>query len=165
MTSAFFGVSDTPWCLCQPIISFWHAPWCFKLMMSFVNRPEPKTIIFRIRFISIRFNRICVTYDMAMENSQSLAPKGVQFSLVRLIQGPSPTISMVPGPCTTLNPNNAVWFLLGCSTLLRTDARFANITAVSSGTSTRVNTMKRNFCEAQAKEMVKGRQGNVFEGH
>ena len=83
MTSAFFGVSDTPWCLCQPIISFWHAPWCFKLMMSFVNRPEPKTIIFRIRFISIRFNRICVTYDMAIENSQSFAPKGVQLSLVR----------------------------------------------------------------------------------
>ena len=26
MTSAFLGVSDTPWCLCQPIISFWHAP-------------------------------------------------------------------------------------------------------------------------------------------
>ena len=22
----FLGVSDTPWCLCQPIISFWHAP-------------------------------------------------------------------------------------------------------------------------------------------
>ena len=42
MTSAFFGVSDTPWCLCQPIISFWHAPWCFKLMTSFVNSPEPK---------------------------------------------------------------------------------------------------------------------------
>ena len=34
MTSAFFGVSDTPWCLCQPIISFWHAPWCFKLTTS-----------------------------------------------------------------------------------------------------------------------------------
>ena len=32
MTSAFLGVSDTPWCLCQPIISFWHAPWCFKLI-------------------------------------------------------------------------------------------------------------------------------------
>ena len=45
MTSAFLGVSDTPWCLCQPIISFWHAPWCFKLTTSFVNSPEPKTII------------------------------------------------------------------------------------------------------------------------
>ena len=32
MTSAFFGVSDTPW--------------CFKLMTSFVNSNEPKTIIF-----------------------------------------------------------------------------------------------------------------------
>ena len=70
MTSAFFGVSDTPWCLCQPIISFWPAPWCFKLTTSFVNHPEPKTIIFRIQFISIRDNRICVT-------------KGVQLSLVR----------------------------------------------------------------------------------
>ena len=70
MTSAFFWVSVTPWCLCQPIISFWHAPWCFKLMTSFVNSPEPKTIIFRIQFISIRVNRICVT-------------KGVQLSLVR----------------------------------------------------------------------------------
>ena len=69
MTSAFFGVSDTPWCLCQPIISFWHAPWCFKSTTSFVNRPEPRTIIFRIQFISIRVNRICVT-------------KGVQLSLV-----------------------------------------------------------------------------------
>ena len=39
MTSAFFEDLDTPWCLCQPIISFWHAPWCFKLMTSFVNRP------------------------------------------------------------------------------------------------------------------------------
>ena len=76
MTSAFFGVSDTPWCLCQPIISFWHAPWCFKLMTSFVNHPEPKMIIFRIQFISIRFNRICVTYYMAMEKSQSLLQKG-----------------------------------------------------------------------------------------
>ena len=27
LTSAFFGVSDTPWCLCQPIISFLPAPW------------------------------------------------------------------------------------------------------------------------------------------
>ena len=45
MTSAFFGVSDTPLCLCQPIISFWHAPWLFKLTMSFVNSPEPETII------------------------------------------------------------------------------------------------------------------------
>ena len=76
MTSAFFGVSDTPWCLCQPIISFWHDPWCFKLPKSFVNSDEPKTIIFRIRFISIRFNRICVTYYMAMEKSQSLLQKG-----------------------------------------------------------------------------------------
>ena len=39
MTSAFFGVSDTPWCLCQPIISFCLAPWCFKLTTSFVNSP------------------------------------------------------------------------------------------------------------------------------
>ena len=69
MTSALFGVSDTPWCLCQPIISFWHAPWCLKLMTSFVNSQEPKTIIFRIQFISIRVNRICVT-------------KGVQLSVV-----------------------------------------------------------------------------------
>ena len=65
MTSAFFGVSDTPWCLCQPIISFWHAPWCFKLMTSFVNSNEPKTIIFRIQFISIRVNKICVTYGQS----------------------------------------------------------------------------------------------------
>ena len=60
MTSAFFGVSDTPWCLCQPIISFCAAPWCFKLTTSFVNSPEPKTIIFRNQFISIRVNRICL---------------------------------------------------------------------------------------------------------
>ena len=46
MTSAFFGVSDTPWCLSQPIISFWSAPRCLKLTTSFVNSPEPKTIIF-----------------------------------------------------------------------------------------------------------------------
>ena len=74
MMSAFFGVSDTPWCLCQPIISFWLTPWCFKLTTSFVNHPEPKTIIFRIQFISIRDNRICVT-------------KGVQLSLVRPTKG------------------------------------------------------------------------------
>ena len=29
MTSAIFGVSDTRWCLCQPIISLWPTPWCF----------------------------------------------------------------------------------------------------------------------------------------
>ena len=44
--------------------------WCSKLTTSFVNSSEPKTIIFRIQFISIRVNRICVT-------------KGVQLSLVR----------------------------------------------------------------------------------
>ena len=33
-TSAFFRVSYTPWCLCQPIISFWPASWCFKLITS-----------------------------------------------------------------------------------------------------------------------------------
>ena len=38
MTSAFFGVSDPPWCLCQPIISFWPAPWCFKLTTSALNQ-------------------------------------------------------------------------------------------------------------------------------
>ena len=66
MTSAFIGFSDTPWCLCQPIISFWHAPWCFKLTTSFVNRPEPKTIIIRIKFMSIRVNRICVTKEVQL---------------------------------------------------------------------------------------------------
>ena len=76
MTSSFFGVSDTPWCLCQPIISFWNAPWCFKLTMSFVYSPEPKTINFRIQFISIRVNRICVTTII-------ICPKRVQVSLVR----------------------------------------------------------------------------------
>ena len=70
MTSAFFGVSDTPWCLCQPIISFWHTPWGLKWTRSLVNSPEPKTIIFRIQFISIRVNTICVT-------------KVVQLSLMR----------------------------------------------------------------------------------
>ena len=70
MTSAVFGVSGTPWCLCQPIISFWHYPLCFKLTTSFVNSPEPKRIIFIIQFISIRVKRICVT-------------KRVQLSLVR----------------------------------------------------------------------------------
>ena len=57
MTSAILGVSDTPWCLCQPIISFWHAPWCFKLLMSFVNCPEPKMI------------RVCTQMPI-MENAQ-----------------------------------------------------------------------------------------------
>ena len=36
------------WHPCQPIISFWPAPWCFKLTTSFVNSPKPKTIIFRM---------------------------------------------------------------------------------------------------------------------
>ena len=40
MTSAFFGVSDTLWCLCQPIIRFWHAPWCSKLTKTFVNTTD-----------------------------------------------------------------------------------------------------------------------------
>ena len=30
MTSAFLGVSDTSWWLCQPIISFWPAPWSWN---------------------------------------------------------------------------------------------------------------------------------------
>ena len=64
MTSAFFGVSYTPWCLCQPIIIFWPTPFCFKLMTSSVlwtvDRPEPKTII-----------------------NHSFAPKSVQCGLFR----------------------------------------------------------------------------------
>ena len=59
MTSALFGVSDTPWCLCQPIISFWPAPWCFKLTTSFVNCPEP-----------VVGARVC-TQMTIIENSQS----------------------------------------------------------------------------------------------
>ena len=54
-----FGVSDTPWCLCQPIISFWPAPWCFKLTTSFVNSPEP-----------VVGARVC-TQMTIIENSQS----------------------------------------------------------------------------------------------
>ena len=62
MTSALFGVSDTPWWLCQPIISFWPPRWCFKLMTSFVNSPEPKTNICRIKFISISLQNL--RYDI-----------------------------------------------------------------------------------------------------
>ena len=71
MTSAFFGVSDTPWCLCQPIISFWPAPWCFKLMTSFVNSPEP-----------VVGARVC-TQMTIIENSQStihLLQKGTSWT-------------------------------------------------------------------------------------
>ena len=59
MTSAFFGASDTPWCLCQPIISFWSAPWGFKLTMAFVNIPEPKMIIVRRSLITPNQPSIC----------------------------------------------------------------------------------------------------------
>ena len=87
MTSAFFWVSDTPWCLCQPIISFWHTPWGLKWTRSLVNSPEPKTIIFRIQFISIRVNRICVTYDIGHETTNhQFVQNGVQLSLVRPIK-------------------------------------------------------------------------------
>ena len=71
MTSAFFGVSDTPWCLCQPIISFWPAPWCFKLTTSFVNCPEP-----------VVGARVC-TQMTIIENSQStihLLQKGTSWA-------------------------------------------------------------------------------------
>ena len=71
MTSALFGVSDTPWCLCQPIISFWPAPWCFKLMTSFVNCPEP-----------VVGARVC-TQMTIIENSQStihLLQKGTSWA-------------------------------------------------------------------------------------
>ena len=71
MTSAFFGVSDTPWCLCQPIISFWPAPWCFKLTTSFVNCPEP-----------VVGARVC-TQMTIIENSQStihLLQKGTSWT-------------------------------------------------------------------------------------
>ena len=64
MTSAFLGVSDTPWCLCQPFISFCAAPWCFKLMTSSVDGLEPKTIIFRIQLISISIDISCVAYNI-----------------------------------------------------------------------------------------------------
>ena len=53
---------------------------------SFVNSPEPKTIIFRIQFISIRVNRICVTYDTGHGKcliNHPFAPKGVQLSLMK----------------------------------------------------------------------------------
>ena len=71
MTSAFFGVSDIPWCLCQPIISFWPAPWCFKLTTSFVNCPEP-----------VVGARVC-TQMTIIENSQStihLLQKGTSWA-------------------------------------------------------------------------------------
>ena len=66
MTSAFFGVSDTPWCLCQPIISFWPAPWCFKLTMSALNQKQS----------SLGDHWKCPI-------NHPFAPKGVQLSLVR----------------------------------------------------------------------------------
>ena len=71
MTSAFLRVSDTPWCLCQPIISFWPAPWCFKLTTSFVNCPEP-----------VVGARVC-TQMTIIENSQStihLLQKGTSWA-------------------------------------------------------------------------------------
>ena len=40
MTSAFLGVSDTPWCLCQPIISFWPTPWCFCTQMTIMENAQ-----------------------------------------------------------------------------------------------------------------------------
>ena len=30
MTSAFFGISYTPWWLCQPVVIFWPTSLCFK---------------------------------------------------------------------------------------------------------------------------------------
>ena len=71
MTSALFWVYDTPWCLCQPIISFWPAPWCFKLTTSFVNCPEP-----------VVGARVC-TQMTIIENSQStihLLQKGTSWA-------------------------------------------------------------------------------------
>ena len=111
MTSAFFGVSDTPWCLCQPIISFWHAPWCFKLTMSFVNSPEPKMIIFRIQLIPIRVNRICVTYAQSPINHPFVL-KGVQLSLVR----PTKAFSgWIPSNCWIFHHSSSSLMTLGPS--------------------------------------------------
>ena len=69
MTSAFFGVSDTPWCLCQPIISFWPAPCCFKLTTSFVTAVNQKLS----------------SLDDHWKHpiNHQFAPKGVQLSLMR----------------------------------------------------------------------------------
>ena len=99
MTLALFGVSDTPWWLCQPVVIFWPTPWCFKLMTSFVNRPEPKTIIFRIQFISIRVNRICVT-------------KGVQLSLVRPTKA---CFRWIPSNCWIFHHSSSFLMTLGPS--------------------------------------------------
>ena len=66
MTSALFGVSDTPWCLCQPIISFWPAPWCFKLTTSALNQ-----------------KRSSLDDHWKCPINHPFAPKRVQLSLVR----------------------------------------------------------------------------------
>ena len=66
MTSAFFGVSDTLWCLCQHIISFWHAPWCFKFTMSALNQKQS-----------------ALDDHWKCPINHQFAPKGVQLSLVR----------------------------------------------------------------------------------
>ena len=66
MTSAFFGVSDTPWCLCQLIISFWPAPRCFKLTMSALSQ-----------------KRSPLDDHWKCPINHPFAPKEVQLSLVR----------------------------------------------------------------------------------
>ena len=83
MTPAFFGVSDNSWCLCQSIISFWHAPWCFKLTTSFVNSPEPKTIKPKPKLLITIYKYIFVVVVRKMPIQPSFCPKGVQLNLVR----------------------------------------------------------------------------------
>ena len=87
MTSAFFGVSDTPWCLCQPIISFWPAPWCFKLTMSFVNSPEPKIIIFRWSLKTPNQPSICPKRGLVEPSESLVRPNKAFFGWIPSIFG------------------------------------------------------------------------------
>ena len=73
--------------------------WAFHQLSSFVNRPEPKTIIFRIQFISIRVNRICVT-------------KGVQLSLVRPTKA---CFRWIPSNCWIFHHSSSFLMTLGPS--------------------------------------------------
>ena len=73
--------------------------WCSKLTTSFVNSSEPKTIIFRIQFISIRVNGICVT-------------KGVQLSLVRPTKA---CFGWIPSNCWIFHHSSSFLMTLGPS--------------------------------------------------
>ena len=99
-------------------VSFWPAPWCFKLTMSFVNCPEPVVCLY--------------TNDdhWKLPINHSFAPKGNQLSLLRPIKA---FFGWISSNCwifrhssaflMTLDPSrqllSAFYVTVGCSILQR----------------------------------------------